>query len=80
MGFPLGVLLGIVIEFIFARIAERTNKKAGDECLGYCEFCHAHCVGYHCYLVRQREADRLNAELEENFVQFSDDGEEVEKT
>lgn len=54
MSFVYGLLLALIIDFFFARIAERTNKQAGDACHGDCSRCSAHCVGFHCYLVRQQ--------------------------
>lgn len=57
MFFILGLICGVLVEFFFARFAESTNKKAGDACCGNCAQCSAHCVGYHCFLVRTRTTE-----------------------
>lgn len=62
---PLNVLLGFFLSFIFERICENTNKKAGEECSGDCGQCKAHCVGFHCYRVRQRVQNEENSERED---------------
>lgn len=57
MNFVYGLFLGLIINFLVSRFVDRTNKSAGDACQGDCSRCSAHCVGYHCYLVRQQSKE-----------------------
>lgn len=47
--------LGFVLCFCVGRYADMVAKDAGDACRGDCGKCKAHCAGYHCYVLRQKD-------------------------
>lgn len=56
----IGFFVGFFAAVIAWQLADRTSRMAGDECLGDCERCTAHCVGYHCYLMRSCPEDETD--------------------
>lgn len=54
MSFVSGLIIGFMLCFVASRYADMVVKDAADDCGGVCEKCTAHCVGYHCYVLRNR--------------------------
>lgn len=57
-------MLGVIVMFVFWRIADHTSEKAGFECGYNCDDCKAHCVGYRCHVMRCAIDAEIVAEME----------------
>lgn len=47
--------IGFMVCFCVGRYADMVAKDAGDACGGDCGKCTAHCAGYHCHLLRNKD-------------------------
>ena len=57
-------MITLVVSLSVSLLAERTQRKAAEECRGDCSRCTAHCSGYHCHCLRVKERQRIIAEEE----------------
>ena len=64
MDFWLGAMITLIVSLCVSFVAERTQRKAAEECRGECSLCTAHCSGYHCHCLRVKERQRIIAEEE----------------
>lgn len=64
MDFWYGCMLTLFVSLLVSFVAERTQRKAAEECRGDCSRCTAHCSGYHCHCLRVKERQRIIAEEE----------------
>ena len=58
----MGAMLGLVVSFVFYRLADKTCKDAASDCGYDCSLCSCHCVGFHCHEMRQARAEHGNTE------------------